>query len=398
MEGDSAATAAPADTAASTPDSSVTQQTPVDTRPGYVSPEAFFGNSDADADAPDTPGENDSDTDTSDTTDEPVAPADPLKSLLALPNLTPEQRKHIELLNRRAGQTSAESKTARQNFDIAQGWHQIATRLIERAKGAGLDVSDLLEGADTDSAAVETATEPALDLAGEADQVLGLMDQKWHDGVLDQQEQADQLMESAASLEAAGDTRAATAARAQARQLRAGINRGLLETAVWSAVRLVKAAHTHMDGRFTRLSSGLESSQASERENAVAVEAVQSAFTVLDDYGKQRYSDLFVPGQRKFSERGQKLIPLIFERASKLGADPRDPEVFETLYYAVSAKHPHTAAKATEARPTRRGDSSAVVDRGAPAAGSPPRLGNGQDSLEDPADRVARLNRRAFAG
>lgn len=370
-------------TASSTTTTPTTTSAATDPRPDHVTAEEFFSSAPVETE-----------TDAAETEDappeEPPTPdADPLKSLLALPNLTPAQRQHLQTMHRRSMQASAESKTARANFDIAQGWHQLATRLIERAKGAGLDVSDVLEGADPN--AVQSDDDTPFDLGSETNRVLGLIDSKWYDGLLDQQEEADRLAAAAESLEAAGDQRSAESNRKQARQIRSSLHRGMMETAALVAANLVRASHGYHDERYSRLSGQLGSLQPAD--DTTAVEAINSAYSALDDAtGKQRYADLFVPGQRKFSERGAQLIPAIFEAAAARGLDPRDPGNFDLLYSALSAKHP--AAKPKPA-PTRVGDASAVVDRGAPAVSSPRQPGS-DSLLYDAQEEAARRNRRGF--
>lgn len=389
MDSDAAAPSG-TDSAPSTPSTPATTTAAApDSRPAYTSPEDFFAGAGDAASEPDDAEEAEP---APDEDAEPAPAADPIKALLANPALTPDQRKHIELMHRRSMQAGAEAKVAKTNYSVAEGWHKVAQRLIERARGAGIDVSDVLEGADEGSVPEEDDA-PAFDLKKVTEGVLGLVEDKYYAGIQDAFDEATSLESAADALEASGDARAAERNRANARNLRTGAYRGMIETSVLLSANLIRESHGYQDSRYTRLSSALNSGR--QEQDTSGVEAVESAYSLLDETtGKQRYADLFVPGQRKFSERGAKLIPAIIETAAARGLDPRDPENFDLLYNALGVKYP--AARPKTAPPARGGDPSAVVERGAPSVSSPRSIGNGPDS-EDPQVAAARDNRRAFA-
>lgn len=384
---------APADSGSASSDS---PSGGADPRPSYVSAESFFSDKPS-ADAPATDPQADQSLADDGQPAPTDRPADPLKSLLALPGITPELKQHVEHLHRQAGRAAAEAKFANDNYKSADAWQRVASRLYERLASSGAGVQDLdgLFGDDEGGGGEDQASDSDFDLQSPVDYVLSATDDKWHAQLLDASEEADRLAALAADLDAADNKAGAEAARKQARGIRLRIQKALVETPIYGAANIARSVHSDLHGRFGKLSSRIEDGSAAATNDAIAGEAVASAYQMLDDSGRQRYADMFEPGKRQFSARGRQLVPAMMELAAQHGLDPRDESAWSMLYTAASSKFP--ATKSAPSTPTRGGDPSAIVETGAPAVGSPVPSPSGDSALEDPAARTARFNRRAFA-
>lgn len=339
-------------------------------------------------------------------TDSDTPPADPEQALTALlESADPALKQHFHNLRRDASRARTAQSTSDKNYQAAEAHAAIASAAIERLRGAGIDVSDLAEGAPAprQDAAPDASD---FDLRSAMGEATGLLSDDWTSKILDGYDQADSMSQTAADFEAAGDPKRAEGFRKQARQLRAQLIKAQTHSTLQAASMLVDKSHGHLAGRFGELSGKIESGVSETTNHALVGQALAAAADAVDETSQSRTwfdRGFFVQNgdKRELSPLGRELIHPMAEWAAERGLDLSEPDTFQDAFFASLGRSGKLRRAATgtgrTAAPTPGDPTSALVGHGAPSPAAPRRQPTSALPGETQDERAARLNRGAFA-
>jgi len=326
-----------------------------------------------------------------------------------LEGLDPAVRAALETrdrnLKRAAGRASAEAKVASGNYASAEAWARVAQAAIERARGAGADVSDLAAGevADAPDAGGEYADDfNLMSVTEEATKTLG---PEFTEKLLAGYDEADDLASAAADLAAAGDTARADALKKKARSIRGQLIAAQVQSAVWAASGVMNRMHQHWGGQFGGLRSQIDTGVGEATNNDMVVGALEAATSAVNDETGQRKwfeNGFFVQNGTRvsMSELGRELIGPMTEWAADRGLDLRDPEAFDDAFTVALRRSGRLrrAGSTPATTPAPRGDAtSALAGHGAPSVATPSASSPSARHQESASELAARKNRNAFA-